>query len=72
MLWFVIAHFPDLVLIAGGCGLAVWASRLPDPQSEMVDALTDSRKRPAHGTSQRSGLDCVEPDVGKASSGGLP
>lgn len=31
---------PSIVLVAGACAVAVWASRLPDEQSSLVARLT--------------------------------
>jgi hypothetical protein len=38
--WSILTLAPSLLLVAGGCALAVWAARLRDPQSELVEKLT--------------------------------
>jgi hypothetical protein len=40
-LWSVVTHADTLLLVVGVCALAAWASRLRDPQSEVVEKLTE-------------------------------
>lgn len=39
-LMLILTFAPSFLLIAGACGVAVWALRLPDAQSSLVARLT--------------------------------
>lgn len=49
----LLAIIPSLVLIAGGCALAVWAKGLKDEQSTLISRLTTPPVAVAKAQSER-------------------
>lgn len=53
----VLMFAPTILLVAGACAVAVWASRLPNEQSSLVARLTGQTHDSARPATQRE-----EPD----------
>lgn len=58
---------PSLLLIAGGCALAVWAKGLKDEQSAVVSRLTEPK--PAREPAKPSQTEPPPSDAGAGNSG---